>query len=391
VGVCAAAGLLALGAASASGQRAVGSSVVKLQSTTLNRVFEAPNFIFLFGVGPVILHDTAFVIGQPGAPAPTGQVVFEFFGPDTNCTGPSILEPPVAGPPWNSIDRTLVVGGIYTWKAHYLGDDTYLPSDSPCVGAVVLDANIQISPLAASNTVGTSHTLTVHVNINQGNGFVNTYDGTLVDVSLTNAGGANAGFGSAGGPTTTTCTTGTAPSAPGSGDCQVTIVSSAAGTTTVHASVTVNTLPPFDLELAHRETGDGHPGDGPDATKRWAGGAEACPQGFWKNNPQAWGPSGFSPSQTLGSVFTGTGIPGTTLLAALRLKGGPTVQDAKNILLRSAVTALLNAGDGRVNFGLSVDAVVTMVDAALASDNRASILALSSQLDAANSASCPLG
>jgi len=93
-----------------------------------------------------------------------------------------------------------------------------------------VDANIQITPANATNPVGTNHTLTGHVNVNPGNGFVNAPDGTVITFALSNAGGATAVFV---GPSS--CTT-----AGGTGSCTVVISSPTAGTTTVNASTTVS-------------------------------------------------------------------------------------------------------------------------------------------------------
>src|SRR5262249_4668271 len=43
-----------------------------------------------------------------------------------------------------------------------------------------VDENIQITPATAFNAVGTNHTLTGHVNVNPGTGFVNASDGTVI-------------------------------------------------------------------------------------------------------------------------------------------------------------------------------------------------------------------
>ncbi len=44
-----------------------------------------------------------------------------------------------------------------------------------------VDANIQISPPNATNEVGSPHTLTAHVNVNDGTGFVNAPAGTTIN------------------------------------------------------------------------------------------------------------------------------------------------------------------------------------------------------------------
>src|SRR5262249_52622052 len=47
-----------------------------------------------------------------------------------------------------------------------------------------VDANVQISPLTATNPVGTNHTLIGHVNANAGSGaFANAPDGTVISFS----------------------------------------------------------------------------------------------------------------------------------------------------------------------------------------------------------------
>jgi hypothetical protein len=121
-----------------------------------------------------------------------------------------------------------------------------------------VDANIQISPLTATNPIGTTHVLTLHVNVNPGTGFVNAPAGTTITASLTNSGGATATF--VGG--VNTCTTvGT------TGSCTVTITSPTAGTTTIHATTTVVV---GGITLT-RATADGKPGDSADATKTWIG------------------------------------------------------------------------------------------------------------------------
>jgi len=265
---------------------------------------------------------------------------------------------------------TVVVNGVSLTRSS--GDGHV--GDSADANKTWVDANIQITPQTATNPVGTNHTLTGHVNVNPGTGFVNAPDGTVINFSLTNAGGATAVFV---GPSS--CTT-----AGGTGSCTVVISSPTAGTTTIHASTTVSV---GGVSLT-RATADGLPGDSPDATKTWQQNFQGCTPGFWKNHPAAWAGSGFSPNQTLGSVFTNTGIPNTTLIQALALPGGNTIQDAKNILLRAAVSALLNSAT--LTFPFTTAQVISMVNAALASNNRATILALATQLDTANNAPCPL-
>jgi hypothetical protein len=118
-----------------------------------------------------------------------------------------------------------------------------------------------------------------------------------------------------------------------------------------------------------------------------------CSHGFWKNHVNHW--VGYSPNQTLGSVFDFTGVnPNTlqnrTLMQALNFGGGPGVQGAQQILLRNAVAALLNAAHPGVNYPLTTAQVIAMVNAALQSNDRNTMLALEAQLDMYNNLGCTL-
>jgi uncharacterized repeat protein (TIGR01451 family) len=118
-----------------------------------------------------------------------------------------------------------------------------------------VDANIQISPLTATNPLDTDHVLTGHVNVNlgAGGGYVNAPDGTTINFSIVSGPGSFVGPNS--------CVT-----AGGSGSCTVTITSSTTGLTKIRAAtdVTVGGV------ALHRETGDANVGDSADASKLWA-------------------------------------------------------------------------------------------------------------------------
>jgi len=142
-----------------------------------------------------------------------------------------------------------------------------------------------------------------------------------------------------------------------------------------------------------RATGDAHVGDSADAQKTWeGGGGQGCTPGYWKQ-PQhfdSWVGTGYTPNQTVGSVFTNSGVASETLVQALAGGGGSTIQGAKTILLRAAVAALLNAGSSGVNYQFTTAQIIAETNAALASNDRATILTLAAELDAANNAGCPL-
>jgi hypothetical protein len=122
-------------------------------------------------------------------------------------------------------------------------------------------------------------------------------------------------------------------------------------------------------------------------------GQEGCTPGFWKQ-PQhldAW--VTYTPGQTLESVFDvpdAFGLDDVTLLAALSLEGGPTTADAAEVLLRQAVAALLNAASPDVDYPLTEAEIIAQVDAALATGDRDTILALAEELDTFNNLFCPL-
>jgi hypothetical protein len=84
------------------------------------------------------------------------------------------------------------------------------------------------------------------------------------------------------------------------------------------------------------------------------------------------------------------GLDNVSLLAALSFHGGSGVIGGARILLRAAVASLLNAASPTVDFSLTVALVINAVNTALASNNRSTIIALASQLDALNNqGSCP--
>src|SRR5262249_28858429 len=109
-----------------------------------------------------------------------------------------------------------------------------------------VDANIQISPLEATNPGGADHTLTGHGNVNAGDGagFVNAPAGTTIGFAILSGPGSFVGPDS--------CTTSDA-----SGSCTVVISSLTTGTTTIRATTTVSV---GGVSLT-RSTGDSHPGD----------------------------------------------------------------------------------------------------------------------------------
>ncbi|HET9442235.1 MAG TPA: hypothetical protein VFO65_02860, partial [Acidimicrobiales bacterium] len=123
-------------------------------------------------------------------------------------------------------------------------------------------------------------------------------------------------------------------------------------------------------------------------------GFEGCAAGFWKKNTVMWPATGYSPGQPVQSVFmAATGYPSlgpATLYQSLSFSGGKGAAGAAGVLLKAGTAALLNAAHPSVSYPRSPAAVVTAVDAALLSGNRATMLELGRRLDADNTAGCPL-
>jgi hypothetical protein len=118
-----------------------------------------------------------------------------------------------------------------------------------------------------------------------------------------------------------------------------------------------------------------------------------CTPGFWKNQTLVW--QDFGPDDTLSSaglVFPASlsGFGDDTLIEALNYGGGPGAEGAAKILLRAAVASLLNADHDDVNFAMTEAEVIAAVNAALASEYRATMLELASELDGLNNTGCSI-
>ena len=114
---------------------------------------------------------------------------------------------------------------------------------------------------------------------------------------------------------------------------------------------------------------------------------EGLTPGYWKNHLQSWAATGFSPGQTLESVFNvpdGLQLDNVTLLEALSFKGGNGTKGAAQTLLRAAVAALLNSAHPNLNYPRTTASVISAVNAALDSGDRSAMLTLAAALDADN-------
>jgi uncharacterized repeat protein (TIGR01451 family) len=235
------------------------SIVSKLNSTTRTDIHNAAHQIVTAVERGSTVHDFVTVTGEPNKPIPSGNVTIDWFL-NGACTGaPQSNSGNVPLDATGHVDATAFAftvnnPGLRAFKAHYLGNaNVYNPSDGSCEPLRVVDANIQITPASATNRIGTNHTLTGHVNVNDGTGEINAPDATTISFAIVSGPGSFVGPNS--------CAT-----SGGTGSCSVVISSSTSGTTTVRASTNVTVA---GVAL-HRESGDGKAGDSADATKAWA-------------------------------------------------------------------------------------------------------------------------
>lgn len=122
---------------------------------------------------------------------------------------------------------------------------------------------------------------------------------------------------------------------------------------------------------------------------------EGCTPGYWKQEQHldSWVAAGYSPAQTLESVFDvpdSYGLDNYTLLEALSFGGGSGTTAAARILLRAGVAALLNSAHPDVDYPSTTAEVIADVNTALASGSRSTMLALATSLDADNNLGCTL-
>ena len=157
-------------------------------------------------------------------------------------------------------------------------------------------------------------------------------------------------------PTTTTTTT-VPPTT-------TTTTTTSTTTTTTTTSTTTTTLPPGD---------------------------DGCTPGYWKNHTNRW--QGYTTGQTLESVFNvpdSFGLDNNTLLQALSFDGGSGNAAAARILLRAGTAALLNSAHSGVDYQLTTAEVIAGVNAALASNDRDTMLGMATSLDNDNNLGCTL-
>ena len=116
-------------------------------------------------------------------------------------------------------------------------------------------------------------------------------------------------------------------------------------------------------------------------------GGEGCTPGYWKNHTEDW--VGYTPGQTVGSVFANAGSLGSmTLAEALKTGGGDTLADAKRLLIHHAVAALLNSTHPDVDYAFTTAQVIAWTSDMLTSTDRDEILGLKDLFDTENNRGC---
>ncbi|MGH3472761.1 MAG: hypothetical protein ACRDPG_12060 [Nocardioidaceae bacterium] len=136
-------------------------------------------------------------------------------------------------------------------------------------------------------------------------------------------------------------------------------------------------------------------------------GDQGCTPGYWKNHTDNWTERPLvyiSPDMLLTYQYGGhlgfvvtPELANDTFINALNYKGGAGTLGAEQILMRAASAAWLNAATEELGYPLrrwtttaSGPPIVTSVNAAFASNDRATMLALATTLDNDNSLGCTL-
>ena len=127
-------------------------------------------------------------------------------------------------------------------------------------------------------------------------------------------------------------------------------------------------------------------------------GYEGCTPGYWKNHTDNW--QEMKSERLLGVVYRGAPprVPGLTSPPAVLAWGGGGGEGAARILARASAAAYLNAAHEGLGYPWrrlttgkdDRPALVATVNAAFASGDRDTMLALAARLDADNNLGCPL-
>jgi uncharacterized repeat protein (TIGR01451 family) len=237
-------------------------SFARTAPTVVTAIHNAAHQTITSSVGGDAVHDSVTVTGANGN-TPTGNVTFDWFKNGT-CTGAPAASSGAVALSGNgntaTADATAFAqtptAGSYSFLAHYPGDGFYTAKDAACEPLSVVDGNIAITPASAINPTGTTHTLTITITPLNGTIDAGTYTATASLV----AGSAGSFVGG-----TNTCTYTQA-----NRSCTVVITSTAAGTSTVHATSTFS-VAGLSVTRATGTAANTTAGGSNDATKNWVG------------------------------------------------------------------------------------------------------------------------
>jgi len=245
-----------LGAAilAGAGSQTIVSGLPSTTSTTIHNAAHAAVTAVAVGTN---VHDFVSVSGGAGNPVPTGNVTVDWFLNGTCAGAPASTSAVTPLDAAGTVDVTAFnftvnSAGGRSFMAHYGGDAVYLGSTGACEPLQVVDANVSITP-NGTNPVGTTHTFTGHVDVNDGSGSVSAPAGTQITFTIDSGPGSFVGG-------VSSCMTVAA-----TGSCTVTITSAVPGTTVVSAHTTVAVA---GVSLTRDTNGAG--GNSGPATKLWA-------------------------------------------------------------------------------------------------------------------------
>jgi hypothetical protein len=122
------------------------------------------------------------------------------------------------------------------------------------------------------------------------------------------------------------------------------------------------------------------------------GGGEGCSHGYWKQHLDSWDGTGYTPGQSVESVFAEASrfpsVASATLHEGLEFGGGPGALGGARNLIKQAVAAVLNSVT--IDYPLSLGGVIDAVNDALATEDRGTMIDLSEELNTYNNLGCPL-
>ncbi|HEX2779230.1 MAG TPA: hypothetical protein VHM30_07015 [Gemmatimonadaceae bacterium] len=126
---------------------------------------------------------------------------------------------------------------------------------------------------------------------------------------------------------------------------------------------------------------------------------KGCTPGYWKVS-QHWDswPAGYTPSQSIATYFpaasgytlNGSSMGSYSLVQGLAFQGGSDLSGGAQILLRAGIAGLLNSASSFGGYPTTTSQLLSSVNAALASGDRATMIALAATIDANNNLGCPL-